>query len=203
MSNTNKDPTNLSNIPRAGATLPRPPPPAHDRDRDGAQHGPVLPPNPPLPQTGHTMDRAKRPAKYAGPTARPMTTGMLSRSRQEHYLPSEESRDTCAAGTSAHLLQENSNAWDAGAESAHVTCENGARDTFPGAQNVHSVKEREGGLDTDGYSLPPDPRQGHARGHGLATRDPRARWLKPANMGVLRRAQPAVPDGTPRQQSTS
>ena len=59
-----------------------------------------------LPQTGHTMDRAKGPAKHAGPTARPMTTGMLSRSRQEHYTPRRESRDTCAAETGAHLLRE-------------------------------------------------------------------------------------------------
>ena len=95
------------------------------------------------------------------------------------------------------------NAWDAGADSAHVTSENGARDTFPAAQYVYSIKEREGGFDTDQYSFPPDPHQGHTRGHGLATRDPRARQLKPANMGVLRRAQPAAPDRTPRQQSKS
>ena len=95
------------------------------------------------------------------------------------------------------------NAWDAGAVSAHVTCEKGAGDTFPTAQKINSVNGREGGLDTDQYFSPPDPYQGHARGQELATRDPRARQLMPANTGVLGRAQPAAPDGTPRHQSTN
>ena len=94
-------------------------------------------------------------------------------------------------------------AWDAGAVSAHVTCENGARDTFPAAQNVDSVKGQEKGLNTDQYSVPPDPYQGHARGQELATWHPRACWLMPANTGELRRAQPAAPDRTPRHQSTN
>ena len=95
------------------------------------------------------------------------------------------------------------NAWDAGAVLAHVTCDNGARDTFSAAQKVNSVKRREGGLDTDQYSSPPDPYQKHARGQELATRDPRACRLMPANTGELRRTQPAAPQGTPRHQSTS
>ena len=95
------------------------------------------------------------------------------------------------------------NAWDAGAVSAHVTYENGARDTFPAGQKVNSVKGREGGLDTDQYSFPPDPYQGHAKAQNLATRDPRAHRLMPAKTGVLRRAQPAAPDGTPQHQGTS
>ena len=68
---------------------------------------------------------------------------------------------------------------------------------YPAAQKVNSVKEREGGFDPDQYSFPPDPHQGHARGQGLARRDPRARRLMPANTGVLRRSQPAAPDETP------
>ena len=80
------------------------------------------------------------------------------------------------------------NAWDAGAVSAHVTCENGGRDTFPAAQKANSVNGREGGLDTDQHSFPPDPYQEHARGQELATRDPRARRPMPANTGLLRRA---------------
>ena len=96
-----------------------------------------------------------------------------------------------------------SNAWDSGVVSAHVTFENGARETFPAAREVNSVKGPEGGLDTDQYSFPPDPYGGHARGQELATRDPRARWLMPANTGVLRRTQPAAPEGTPRHRSTS
>ena len=94
-------------------------------------------------------------------------------------------------------------AWDAGALSAHVTCGNAARDTFPAAQNGNSVLGREGGFDTDRYFFPPDPYQGHAKGQELTTRDPQARQLMPANTGVLRRAQPAAPDGMPRQKSTS
>ena len=51
--------------------------------------------------------------------------------------------------------------------------------------------------------FPPDPYPEHARGQELAARDPQARRLLLANMGVLRRAQPAAPDGTPRHQNTS
>ena len=40
-----------------------------------------------------------------------------------------------------------------GATSAHITCENVARGTFPAAPKAISVKEREGGLDTDPYSF--------------------------------------------------
>ena len=94
-------------------------------------------------------------------------------------------------------------AWDAGAVLAHVTCQNGARDTFPAAQKVNGVNRREWGLDTAQYFFPPDPYQGHARGQELATQDLRARRLLQANTGVLRRAQPAALDGTPRHQSTN
>ena len=96
-----------------------------------------------------------------------------------------------------------SNAWDAGEASAHVTCENGMMDTFSAPRKANNVKGREGGIDTDQHSFPSDPYQEHARGQELATRDPRARRLMPANTGLLRRAQPAAPDGTPRHQSTS
>ena len=40
-------------------------------------------------------------------------------------------------------------------------------------------------------------------GQGLNARDPQARHLLRANTGVLRRAQPAAPYGTPRHRSTS
>ena len=40
-----------------------------------------------------------------------------------------------------------------GAASAHVTCENVARDTYSAAPKAISVKEREGVLDTDPYSF--------------------------------------------------
>ena len=95
------------------------------------------------------------------------------------------------------------NAADARAVSAHVTCENCARDTFRAAKKVNSVKGREGRFHTNQSSFPPDPHQGHTRGQGLATRGPRSRRLMLANTGVLRRAQPAAPDGTPGHQSTS
>ena len=95
------------------------------------------------------------------------------------------------------------NASDAGAVWAHVTCENGAGNTFPAAQKANSVKGGEESLDTDLHSFPPDPYQEHARGQELTTRDPQTRRLMPANAGVLRRAQPAALDGTPRHQSTS
>ena len=56
----------------------------------------------------------------------------------------------------------------------HVTCENGAGDTFPAAKKVNSVKERDGGFNTDQYSFPPDPYQGARKG-------PRARRTGPAS----------------------
>ena len=93
------------------------------------------------------------------------------------------------------------NAWDAGTDSAHVTCENGARDTFP--QVINSVEEPEGGFDTGQYPFPPDPHQGHARDQRLAIQDQRTRQLLPASTGVLRQTQPATPDGASRHQSTS
>ena len=105
MSNTKNDPTNSSHIPRAGPTTPGPPQYAHDREEDEARQEPVLPPNPPLPQARLTIDRAKGAAKHAGPMGKPMTTGVLSRSRQDFYLPRQGSRNTCATGTSAQLLR--------------------------------------------------------------------------------------------------
>ena len=51
-----------------------------------------------------------------------------------------------------------------GATSAHVTCENIARGTFPAARKAISVKEREGGRDTDlSFLLTPFP-TGQTRG---------------------------------------
>ena len=85
----------------------------------------------------------------------------------------------------------------------HITCENGARDTFAAAQKANSVKGREGGLDTDEHSFPPDPYQERARGQELTTQDPQARQLMPANTAVLRRATPAALDGTRQHQSKS
>ena len=90
------------------------------------------------------------------------------------------------------------------ATSAHVTCENVARGTFLAAQRAISVKEREGGLDTDPYSFipsrTPSRQAGQEVGQGLNARNPRARRLLAANTGILRRAQPAAPYGTPRHQ---
>ena len=62
--------------PGEGHTPPSPAIRQRQRKGRGPRHGPVLPPNLPLPPAGHTMDRAKRAAKGAGPTGSPMTTGM-------------------------------------------------------------------------------------------------------------------------------
>ena len=78
MSETNKTPTTSSHIPRAGAALPGHPRPACNRGRGGATPGPVILTDPPLPRNGSARGRAKGPAKHAGPTAGPMTTGVLS-----------------------------------------------------------------------------------------------------------------------------
>ena len=43
-----------------------------------ATPGPVIPPDPPLQRNGSTRGRAKGPAIHAGPTAKPMTAGVLS-----------------------------------------------------------------------------------------------------------------------------
>ena len=70
-------------------------------------------------------------------------------------------------------------------------------------QKANSLKKREGGFNTAQYSFPPKPHPEHARDHRLATRDPRTRWPLPAGTDVLRRTQPATPNGTSRHQSTS
>ena len=81
--------TNPANTPNPSELLPRAPgegiapraPAIHPRQGRGRGpgHGPVLPPNLPLPPVGHTMDRAKRATKHAGPTGSLMTTGILYR----------------------------------------------------------------------------------------------------------------------------
>ena len=73
-----KTPTTSSDIPQAGAALPGPPGPACNGERGSATPGPIVPPDPPLPRNESARGRAKGPAKHAGPTARPMTTGVLS-----------------------------------------------------------------------------------------------------------------------------
>ena len=78
MSDTNKNPTTSSHMPRAGAALPGPPRTACNRERGSATPGPVGPPDPPHPRTGFARGRAKGPVKHAGPTAGPMTTGVIS-----------------------------------------------------------------------------------------------------------------------------
>ena len=77
--------------------------------------GPVLPPDPPLLRTRPTRGRAKGPAKHAGPRAGPMTTGMLpSKARIKGYVH----RGDRHAPPPGKL-----NAWGAGGDSAHITCE--------------------------------------------------------------------------------
>ena len=169
MSNTKNDPMNSSHIPRAGATLPRPPLSADDREQR-----PVLPSYHPLQQNGHTMDRAKGPAKHAGAHGHTDDHGNVIK-KSSRTLPSKTRIKGCVRRWDRRAPPpRKSNAWDAGAVSAHVTCENDARDSFPAAQKADSVKGREGGLGTDQYSFPPDPYQGHSR-------DERARHTGPAS----------------------
>ena len=78
MSDTKKTPTTSSHIPQAGDTLPGPPRPACNRERGSATPEHVIPPDPPLPRNRSARGRAKGPAEHAGPTAGPMTTGVLS-----------------------------------------------------------------------------------------------------------------------------
>ena len=78
MLDTKKTPTTYSHIPRAGAALPGPSRPVCNRERGSATAGPVIPPGPPLQRNRSARGRAKGPAQHAGPTAGPMTTGVLS-----------------------------------------------------------------------------------------------------------------------------
>ena len=130
-----------------------------------------------------------------------MTTGMLSNNRPECYLPRRQSRDTCTAGTGAHLLQESSTPGTLGGI-PHIKLARMVRGTHS-PQKANSVKKREGGFNTAQYSFPLKPQPGHARGHRLATRDPRTRWLLPAGTDVLCRTQAPTPDGASRHQSMS
>ena len=203
MGNTNNDPTNSSHIPRAGATPPWTTA-IHPHQRRGRGPTRTCPSTKLSSPTSRTHDG---PGQGGGQTRG--THGLADDHgnviiKSSRTLPSK-------ARVKGYVRHWNRrappprklNAWDAGAVSACVTCENGARDTFPAAQKANSVKGREGGLDTDQHSSPPDPYQEQAKGQELATRNPRARRLMPANTGVLRRAQPAASDGTPRHRSTS
>ena len=78
MADKKKTPTTSFHIPGAGAALPGPPRPACNRERGSATPGPLIPPDLPLPRNGSARGRAKGPAKHAGPTPGPMTTGVLS-----------------------------------------------------------------------------------------------------------------------------
>ena len=213
MSSSNTDPTNPPNPseflphPLGGGHAPRTP--STSGKRTGARHGPVFPPSLPVPQAGHTMDRAKGAAKHAGPTGSPLTTGTLSRLRQERYFPGRGVKG-CVHHWSRRTppprkvkrqgnRSQNTHNDAAGGASAHPTCENGARDTLLAAQKANSVKEREGSLHSDQDSFfPPDRYPEQAGGQ-----EPEARRLLRANTGVLRRAQRAAPDGMPRHQSMS
>ena len=64
--------------PRRGAHFPDPRDPPATGKGGSATPGPVIPPDPPLPRNGSARGRAKGPAKHAGPTAEPMTAGVLS-----------------------------------------------------------------------------------------------------------------------------
>ena len=131
MSKTNKNPTNSSHIPRAGATLLGPPQPARDRERDDAQHEPVLPPDPPLPRTGPTRGPGQGASQTRGTHGRADDHGndieqlsrvLPSKARIKGYVRRWDRR----APPPAKL-----NAWDAWTDSAHVTCENGAKENIP------------------------------------------------------------------------
>ena len=94
MSSTSTNPTNSPNpskfLPRAPGEGHAPRTPAiHQRQGRGRgpRHKPVLPPNLPPPPAGHTMDRAQRAAKHAGPTGSPMTAGMLYRAQRAASSP--------------------------------------------------------------------------------------------------------------------
>ena len=131
---------------------------------------------------------------------------MLSRSRQKVTFRDESQGIRAPLGptrTSSEKVERLGRWGGFGTWNPRELCEGHIVHTFPAAQKVNSVKGREGGLHNDQYSFPPDPYQGHARGQDLATRDPQARRLVPANTGVLRPAQPAAPDGKPRHQSTN
>ena len=182
LSSKSTNPTNppnpndfLQSIPGEGHALRAPA--IHQRQEKGRgrRHGPVLPPNLPLPQAEHKVDRTKGAAEHAGPTDPPMTTGMLRRAqpaascrihrrrntKSRMLLPRAGGQGMRAPPVPTSISSENvkhqgtrsqgTHNGTAGPASAHVICENVARDTFPAAPNAISVKKRGGGLDTDPY----------------------------------------------------
>ena len=177
--------TNPTNSPNPSIFLPCAPgeghapraPANHQHQGRGRspRHGPVLPPNLPLPHTGHTVNRTKGGAQHTGPTRSPMTTGLLCQAQPaascripRHQNTSSRTLLSRAGGQGIRapleptcISSENmkhhgtrsqgTHSGNTRATSAHVTCENVARDTFPAALKAIRVREREGGLHTHPY----------------------------------------------------
>ena len=115
MSSTSTNPTNQPNpsefLPRAPGEGHAPRAPANHQRQGrgrGPPHGPVLPPNLPLPHAGHLVNRTNGGAHHAGPT--PLTTGILCPTSQ-HIVENVTFKgrglwDTCATGADMQLLRE-------------------------------------------------------------------------------------------------
>ena len=67
--------------------------------------------------------------------------------------PPEPTRISCKKVKHQGTRSQGAHSGTTGATSAHVTCEDVARDTFPAAPRAISVKEREGGLNSDPNSF--------------------------------------------------
>ena len=210
MSNTDTDPTNLPNLNKF---LPHPPHSSTSKKRTGPDtdlsialtflsHKPGTQQTPPRGQPNTRDPQARQsPQECYQEVVKNVT---FQGEGQAICAPLELTRTSSEKVKRQGTRSRDSHNGAAGAASAHVTCDNGARDTLPAAQNANSVKERERGVDTDQHSfllLTPD-RNTHGAIKPTA-RDPQARRPLLANTEVLRRAQPAAPDRTPRHQSTS
>ena len=93
-----------------------------------------------------------------------------------------------------------------GAISAHITCENVARDTFPTAPKAIRIKEREEGPDTDlsfrltSSSHEQDKRLARGCSPTHETHEPAGSCRRTRECYAV--AQPAAPYGVPPHQST-
>ena len=166
----------LPRIPDGGHTLQTPK--IHQRRGAGRgpRHRPIFPPDLPIPQSRHKVDQEVQPNTRV-PRARqlpPQNAGILCRAQpaapcgiphrqstkfsgmllrragdQGTNVPTEPTRMTSEEAIHQGARSQGAPSGTTGATSAHVTCETVARGTFFAAPKAMSVKEREGGPDTD------------------------------------------------------
>ena len=207
--------------PGRGPHFPDPRDPPATGKGGSAAPGPVIPPDPPLPRNGSARGRVNRPAKHAGPTAEPITTGVLLATaiRQIWALALGEQRQpairTHTEARAAHtavvheifstlcsaLVRRVGNPPGPRAAPGHRTCSDDAQPHTRDASLAPAM--RMGGDDTTAAGSPPPtggPADGrHTNGCAPGHETRRRRASQPRPKGPLVQPNGARPRNTPQQ----